>query len=77
MESTRVRSGARSTHIDVVGLRFNIWIEDEPIMRDGKFLSRRKDCGASVSEGRIETIMAFDYFNWTSAKFAAADAGEF
>jgi leucyl aminopeptidase (aminopeptidase T) len=27
-----------STHIDVVGLRFNIWIEDEPIMRDGKFL---------------------------------------
>lgn len=27
-----------STHIDVVGLRFNIWVEDEPIMRDGKFL---------------------------------------
>lgn len=27
-----------STHIDVVGLRFNIWIEDELIMRDGKFL---------------------------------------
>jgi leucyl aminopeptidase (aminopeptidase T) len=27
-----------STHIDVVGLRFNIWIEDEPIMQDGKFL---------------------------------------
>jgi aminopeptidase len=27
-----------STHIDVVGLRFNIWIEDEPIMRDGQFL---------------------------------------
>ncbi len=27
-----------STHIDVVGLRFNIWIEDEPIMREGKFL---------------------------------------
>jgi aminopeptidase len=26
------------THIDVVGLRFNIWIEDEPIMREGKFL---------------------------------------
>ena len=27
-----------STHIDVVGLRFNIWIDDEPIMRDGHFL---------------------------------------
>ncbi|MBT9333362.1 aminopeptidase [Paracidobacterium acidisoli] len=27
-----------STHIDVVGLRFNIWIDDELIMRDGKFL---------------------------------------
>ncbi|MFP5227014.1 MAG: aminopeptidase [Acidobacteriota bacterium] len=27
-----------STHIDVVGLGFNIWIEDEPIMREGKFL---------------------------------------
>ena len=27
-----------STHIVVVGLRFNIWIEDEPIMREGKFL---------------------------------------
>ncbi len=27
-----------STHIDVVGLKFNIWIEDEPIMREGKFL---------------------------------------
>jgi aminopeptidase len=27
-----------STHIDVVGLRFNIWIDDEPIMRDGQFL---------------------------------------
>ncbi|MGA7523245.1 MAG: aminopeptidase [Acidobacteriaceae bacterium] len=27
-----------STHIDVVGLRFNIWIEDEPIMTEGKFL---------------------------------------
>jgi leucyl aminopeptidase (aminopeptidase T) len=27
-----------STHIDVVGLRFNIWIEDEQIMQDGKFL---------------------------------------
>ncbi len=27
-----------STHIDVVGLRFNIWIEDELIMREGKFL---------------------------------------
>ena len=27
-----------STHIDVVGLRFNIWVEDEQIMREGKFL---------------------------------------
>lgn len=27
-----------TTHIDVVGLRFNIWIEDEPIMHEGKFL---------------------------------------
>jgi aminopeptidase len=27
-----------STHIDVVGLRFNIWIDDEQIMREGKFL---------------------------------------
>src|SRR5579875_1797536 len=27
-----------STHIDVVGLRFNIWIDDEPIMQDGNFL---------------------------------------
>ncbi|MGC2635926.1 MAG: aminopeptidase [Acidobacteriaceae bacterium] len=27
-----------TTHIDVVGLRFNIWIEDEPLMREGRFL---------------------------------------
>lgn len=27
-----------STHIDVVGREFDIWIEDEQIMRDGKFL---------------------------------------
>lgn len=27
-----------TTHIDVVGLRFNIWVEDEQIMREGKFL---------------------------------------
>jgi aminopeptidase len=27
-----------TTHIDVVGLRFNIWVEDEQIMRDGHFL---------------------------------------
>lgn len=26
------------THIDVVGLGFNIWVDDEPIMREGKFL---------------------------------------
>jgi aminopeptidase len=27
-----------STHIDVVGRRFNIWVDDQQIMRDGKFL---------------------------------------
>lgn len=27
-----------STHIDVVGTRFDIWVDDEPIMREGKFL---------------------------------------
>lgn len=27
-----------STHIDVVGLRFNIWIEEEQIMKEGRFL---------------------------------------
>jgi aminopeptidase len=27
-----------STHIDVVGRKFDIWVDDEPIMRDGKFL---------------------------------------
>lgn len=27
-----------TTHIDVVGLRFNIWVEEEQIMRDGHFL---------------------------------------
>ena len=27
-----------TTHIDVVGLRFNIWIDEEPIMHKGKFL---------------------------------------
>ncbi|HLJ77054.1 MAG TPA: aminopeptidase [Acidobacteriaceae bacterium] len=27
-----------TTHIDVVGLHFNIWIDDEPIMREGRFL---------------------------------------
>jgi leucyl aminopeptidase (aminopeptidase T) len=27
-----------TTHIDVVGLRFNIWVDDEQIMREGKFL---------------------------------------
>src|SRR5580698_372987 len=27
-----------TTHIDVVGLRFNIWVDEEQIMRDGKFL---------------------------------------
>jgi len=34
-------TGARwtsTTHIDVVGLRFNIWVEEEQIMRDGQFL---------------------------------------
>jgi leucyl aminopeptidase (aminopeptidase T) len=27
-----------STHIDVVGTHFDIWVDDEQIMRDGKFL---------------------------------------
>ena len=27
-----------TTHIDVVGRKFNIWVDDEPIMREGKFL---------------------------------------
>lgn len=27
-----------TTHIDVVGLRFNIWVNEEQIMRDGRFL---------------------------------------
>ena len=27
-----------STHIDVVGRKFNIWVDDEEIMREGKFL---------------------------------------
>jgi aminopeptidase len=27
-----------STHIDIVGRKFNIWIDDEAIMKDGKFL---------------------------------------
>jgi aminopeptidase len=27
-----------STHIDVVGRRFDIWVDEEQIMRDGKFL---------------------------------------
>jgi leucyl aminopeptidase (aminopeptidase T) len=27
-----------STHIDVVGTRFDIWVDDRPIMRDGQFL---------------------------------------
>jgi aminopeptidase len=27
-----------TTHIDVVGLRFNIWVDEEQIMQDGQFL---------------------------------------
>ena len=27
-----------STHIDVVGRNFDIWVDDEPIMRHGQFL---------------------------------------
>jgi len=27
-----------STHIDIVGRKFNIWIDDEQIMKEGKFL---------------------------------------
>ncbi len=42
MGRIRGRRGSRSTHIDVVGLRFNIWLGDadgeEQIMREGKFL---------------------------------------
>ena len=36
-----VHTGAEwdsSTHIDVVGRRFDIWVDDEQIMKDGKFL---------------------------------------
>jgi len=36
-----VHTGAEwysSTHIDVVGRRFDIWVDDSQIMRDGKFL---------------------------------------
>src|ERR1700744_1135485 len=31
-------SGTPTTHIDGGGLRFNIWVEEEQIMRDGHFL---------------------------------------
>ena len=31
-------SWTSTTHIDVVGLHFNIWVEEEQIMRDGHFL---------------------------------------
>jgi aminopeptidase len=27
-----------TTHIDVVGRKFNIWVDDQPIMQEGKFL---------------------------------------
>jgi len=27
-----------TTHIDVVGRKFNIWVDEQPVMRDGKFL---------------------------------------
>lgn len=27
-----------STHIDIVGTRFDIWVDEEPIMKDGRFL---------------------------------------
>lgn len=27
-----------STHIDIVGTRFDIWVDGDPIMRDGRFL---------------------------------------
>jgi aminopeptidase len=36
-----VHTGAQwysSTHIDVVGTRFDIWVDDQQIMKDGKFL---------------------------------------
>lgn len=31
-------SWTSSTHIDVVGLRFSIWVDEEQVMRDGRFL---------------------------------------
>ena len=34
-------TGARwrsTTHIDIVGRRFDIWFDDEQVMADGKFL---------------------------------------
>ena len=27
-----------STHIDVVGTNFDIWVDDEPLMKEGRFL---------------------------------------
>ena len=27
-----------TTHIDVVGRRFDVWFDGDPVMRDGKFL---------------------------------------
>ncbi|HYB53701.1 MAG TPA: aminopeptidase, partial [Thermoanaerobaculia bacterium] len=31
-------SWASTTHIDIVGRRFDIWFDDEQVMSDGKFL---------------------------------------
>lgn len=36
-----------STHIDVVGTRFDIWVDDQPIMRDGRFLIDPREKGDS------------------------------
>lgn len=36
-----------STHIDVVGTRFDIWVDDQPIMRDGRFLIDSREKGDS------------------------------
>jgi leucyl aminopeptidase (aminopeptidase T) len=37
-----------TTHIDVVGLRFNIWVDDEQIMQDGRFLIEAQENGLSA-----------------------------
>ena len=38
MARTPEPSGTRSTHIDVVGRNFDIWVDEAQIMRNGQFL---------------------------------------